>query len=577
MLNPTQPSRREFLRGAGMTVAGAAIQATGTSLAPSPSTPTEVAQMRKIRGLMVDAARVPERLDYYRRVIDFCARWRLNTLQFRLADDQGSALRFASVPGLITHKNAFTPEQLRDLAEYGQRQDVDLIPEIESFGHTGYITRAPTFSHLLDRDPKGSSTFSGVSPLEPAVLDLMKRLYEEVASIFPSKYLHAGCDEVNWGGSEHSRQVLQRRSRAEIWADYLNALNGITVDLGTELIVWGDFVAHKEPQILGLLDKRIIIMDWDYDGTAGAPLKDTLSKVAAHGARAIGAPALSCYRWGPRIGTEQLRNVDAVADAYLARAETASLGVVVTNWVPSRYIQNSIWDCLAYASVALNEGTAAARRLGLQRFVEKHYQAPWSEEWKEVFDGLYCAAPYRDEEDKGHGLKLLVPWASDAQLAQVILTGTPATNPFNGILRLLILLEPKVRANLADYHAFVLCIQYLEKLFWRDRTVAKLARQRPLDDSKARSLIQAIAARDKALADALLGDWEMGRFADSEAASRPVFDLQASDQLFFGWKQASKYSAFLAKNPDRFCALLKGANPPRLIPGSVPSVEKMSI
>ena len=269
----------------------------------------------------------------------------------------------------------------------------NVLPEIESFGHTGYITRSPAFAHLLDRDPNGSSEFSGVSPVDPATLALMTKLYGEVASIFPSNYLHGGCDEVNWGGSARSRQALQSRSRAQIWADYLNALNRAAMELHKELIVWGDFVLHKDPQILGLLDKRIIIMDWNYAENNAVPLHDTIEKIAAHGTRAIGAPGLSCYRWGPRVGTEQLRNVGAYADAYLASNESASLGVVVTNWIPSRYVQNSIWDSFAYAAVALNQGTATAQTSGFQRFVEKHYQTTWIEHWRELFESLYSAAP----------------------------------------------------------------------------------------------------------------------------------------------------------------------------------------
>jgi len=62
---------------------------SGKSTSPAPQT--------KIRGLMIDAARLSESPDYYRRVIEFCAEWDLNTLQVRLTDDQGSALRFASI------------------------------------------------------------------------------------------------------------------------------------------------------------------------------------------------------------------------------------------------------------------------------------------------------------------------------------------------------------------------------------------------------------------------------------------------------------------------------------------------
>ncbi|HTX76556.1 MAG TPA: family 20 glycosylhydrolase [Terracidiphilus sp.] len=517
------------------------------------------ASPRVIRGLMVDAGRVPEKLDYYRRVIDFCTEWGFNTLHFRLADDQGSALRFASVSGLITHTNAFTPEQLRDLAEYGERHGVDVIPELESFGHTGYITRSPAFAHLLDRDPNGSSEFSGVSPVDPATLELMTRLYGEVAAIFPSQYLHGGCDEVNWGGSARSRQALRSRSRAQIWSDYLNALNRAAVERHKELIVWGDFVLHKEPEILAQLDKRIIVMDWNYGETDAAPLRDTLEKIAAHGARAIGAPALSCYRWGARVGAEQLRNVDAYADAYLALKEPASLGVVVTNWIPSRYIQNSIWDSFAYAAVALTQGTATAQTSGFRHFVERHYQATWNEQWREVFESLYNAAPHwaGGATASRRGLDLPVPWSSDAQLTAVLRGGAPPPNPFLRLSSLLVLLEPSVLTNLADFQAFALCIQYLERMFWRESLVVDQASQRPLDRTKAALLIEAIAARDQALAETLTSDWDRGRFANAPAALQPVFDLQPKDQMLFQWKQAAHYSASLAKDPDHFCALLQ--------------------
>ena len=571
-------TRRDFLRGAAVTVAGtvaAPVWLAGTdgtrvehvtareremsSVLPAASQAAGVSP-HVIRGLMVDAARVPEKLDYYRRLIDFSAEWGFNAVQFRLADDQGSALRFASVSGLVTHTNAFTPNQLRDLAEYGQRHGVDVFPEIESFGHTGYITRSSAFAHLLDRDPNGSPEFSGVSPVDPATLELMTKLFAEVASIFPSMYLHAGCDEVNWGGSARSRRALESRSRAQIWADYLNALSRAAAALHKELIVWGDFVLHKEPQILGLLDPRIIIMDWDYAENNAVPLHDTLRKIAAHGARAIGAPALSCYRWGPRVGAEQLRNVDAFADAYLASKEPASLGTVVTNWIPSRYIQNSIWDTLAYAAVSLSQGTATAQTSGFRLFVEKHYQTTWNEQWREVFGSLYSAAPYwpGGATASWRGFTLPVPWSSDAQLTAVLRAGASSPNPFTRLSSLLVLLEPSVLTNLSDFQAFALCVQYLQRMFWRQSVLAGQAGLRSLNRARAALLIESIAARDRALAEALAGDWNTGRFADAPAASQPVTGLQPKDQMLFQWKQAARYSASLAQNPARFCALLQG-------------------
>jgi hypothetical protein len=567
-------NRREFLLAAGITLSSVAacprlFGEEPTICAPSKieeeslftannSAPVPVAPLVPIRGLMVDAARVPESMDYYRRVVEFCAEWELNTLQFRLADDQGAALRFDSVPDLLTHKNAFTPEQLKGLADYAKSHGVDLIPELESFGHTGYITRSPAYAHLLDDSSQGSSEFTGIIPVSPETLQLFEKLYREVAAIFSSTYLHGGCDEVNWGGSALSRKTLQTKTRAQIWAEYLNSLNHISEGLGKQLIVWGDFVLHKEPKTLERLKKNIIIMDWNYSENSSSKLQDALRKIRANGSRGIGAPALTCYKWGPRAGSEQLRNIDAYADTYLGTTDTGALGVILTNWIPSRYIQNSIWDGFAYAAVAFRQGTATAQTSGFRRFVERHYQANWSETWDEAFRLIYDDAPYMQDSESSSwmGLQLSVPWSNDAQLTALLKAQSPRQNPFTRLRSLLVLLEPSVLKNLSDFQAFQLCVEYLERMYWRDGVITEHTAKQPISRETADLLIQSIAERDQALADALSRDWDKGRPADSPAKSEPVFGLQPKDQLLFQWKRAAAYSASLASYRDRFYQFL---------------------
>jgi Glycosyl hydrolase family 20, catalytic domain len=556
-------SRREFLLEAGITVAGVAAcpSLLGQTSTPDLSPTTDARS--KMRGLMVDAGRVPESMDYYRRVIEFCADWQLNTLQFRLADDQGSALRFTSVPDLLTHKDAFTPEQLKSLADYGKAHDVDLIPELESFGHTGYITRSPAYAHLLDSSTQGSSEFNGICPVDPETLILFEKLYREVAAIFPSIYLHGGCDEVNWGGSALSRKALETKTRAQIWAEYLNSLHQLSVGLNKQFIVWGDVVLHNEPEILGRLNKNIIIMDWNYSETSSAKIQEAFLKVHANGSRAIGAPALIRYEWGPRAGSEQLRNIDAFADGYFGSSDPASLGVVLTNWIPSRYLQNSIWDGFAYAAIAFNQGSATARTSGFHRFVERHYQSSWNETWDEAFHMIYDAAPYVEDRESSSwmGLRLPIPWSNDEQLTMLLRERSAHPNPFTRLRNLLVLLELSVLKNLSDFRAFALCVKYLEDMFWRETVIIEHGASQPITQETATLLIHNIAERDKALLEALSQDWDKGRPADSPAKSEPVFGLAPKDQLLFQWTRATSYSASLAADPDRFYQLVKNAKP----------------
>lgn len=568
-------NRREFLREAGTAFTGAAAfpnllqgvrpmiaySAAGPRAAPQTAGNSEnVPTDKKVRGVMVDAARVPEPLEYYRRVIEFCADWQLNALQIRLADDQGTALRFSSVPGLFAHPHAFTPAQLNDLAKYASSHGVDLIPELESFGHTGFITRSATYAHLLDTTESGSSEFTGMIPVHPETLQLFGKLYREIATIFPSVYLHGGCDEVNWGGSAMSQNALRSKSRSQIWADYLNSLNHLSEGLGKQFIVWGDFVLHKEPEILGLLSKKIIVMDWNYAETDAVTVHDTLLKIKSNGSRGIGAPALINYQWGPRAGARQLRNIDAFAEAYFRADDTNSLGVILTNWVPCRYVQSSIWDGFAYASVAFNRDAATAQTSAFRRFVEQHYHADWNETWDEAFQLIYDAAPAFD----GHatastlGLRLPVPWSSDDEFLTSLKDRSPRPNPFTRLRSLLVLVEPSMLANLSDFQAFSLSVDYLEGLFWRESVIVEQA-GKPMDRNTVDLLIRNIAERDQNLALELSKDWDNGRFPDSGARLQPLYGMEPKDQLLFQWNRAAVYSNSLAHQPDRFYQLLQSA------------------
>jgi len=515
----------------------------------------------QLRGLMADAGRVPEDPSYYRRAIDFCHEWNLNAYLISLTDDQGCAFRFKSHPELITHKNALTHEQAKELGEYAQQRGVELIPEIESFGHTRFITGVPQYAHLQDAMSSGRHNFSAVSPVAPETLKLFADLYREVAEFFPSRYFHGGCDEVNWGGSALSRAALEKKTRAEIWAEYVNSLDHIARGLGKELIVWGDFVLHKQPGVLPRLNKDIIIMDWQYYATDPKPLEQAARKVVDAGLRAIGAPAIISCRWGPRAGANALRNIDAYAEAYSRIESPRALGVIVTNWLPSRYIQRSLWDTYAYTAVALNEGSAVARASAFRRFVEKHYQAEWNENWADIFTTLYEITPnQRTCSPAWMQPTLPVPWSSDSDLKAAVHSGMVNAPPFRRLLSQLVFSEAQVRDHLDDFLTFRLSVEYLEHIFWRITALAEEAAKPQRTPEAAAALIRTIAERDQRLLEKLDASWNKGRASDAAARTGTVFDFRPGDQLLYTFQQAAAFSQQLARDPEHFARLLAAAS-----------------
>jgi hypothetical protein len=96
-------------------------------------------------------------------------------------------------------------------------------------------------------------------------------------------------------------------------------------------------------------------------------------------------------------------------------------------------------------------------------------------------------------------------------------------------------------------------------MFWREAVVVEHAAGQAIERETTQLLIQNIAERDQALAEALSRDWDKGRPADSPAKSEPVFGLAPKDQLLFQWRRATAYSTSLASHPDRFYQLIARA------------------
>jgi Glycosyl hydrolase family 20, catalytic domain len=434
---------------------------------------------------------------------------------------------------------------------------VELIPEIESFGHTRFITGVPQYARLQDAMQAGRDNFSAVTPVAPETLKLFADLYGEVAEIFPSRYFHGGCDEVNWGGSELSREALKKKSRDEIWAEYVNSLDEIARGLGKDLIVWGDYVLHKQPGILPRLNKDIIVMDWQYYVTDPRPLEEAARKVVDTGLRVIGAPSIISCRWGVRAGANALRNIDAFADAYSRIESPRALGVIVTNWLPSRYIQGSMWDTYAYTGVALNEGSTVARTSAFRRFVEEHYQAEWNENWSDVFTTLYEITPNREScSPRWMRPVLPVPWRSDDELTAAAKSSMLNAPPFRRLLSQLVFSEAQVRDNLDDFLTFRLSVEYMEHVFWRISVLVGEAAKPGRTPESSVALIRTIAERDQRLLEKLDASWNKGRASDAPAKTGTVFDFRPGDQLLYTFYQAATFSQQLARDPERFARLL---------------------
>lgn len=151
------------------------------------------------RGLMLDLSGHFFGVKSIKQIIDNMAAYKLNRLHLHLADNFGWRLDVPGYPKLRTvgargdfsrpHGKArfFSAEELRDVVRYASARNIEVIPEIDMPGHSAALARA--YPELSD----GHQT---LNPASPATYKFVDTVLGHLATIFPSRYIHIGGDEV---------------------------------------------------------------------------------------------------------------------------------------------------------------------------------------------------------------------------------------------------------------------------------------------------------------------------------------------------------------------------------------------
>jgi hypothetical protein len=302
----------------------------------------------KMNGLLIDSARLLEPLPYYYRLITFMSDWNMNTLVLHFSDDSGLAV---NLPGFeyLAMPHAVTAAEMREMIAFAKSRGIDIIPELETFAHSKYVTNHQRHASLsvsrLNR--KNMYYGHGMDPLNPESHNIMKRLIAATAELFPSRFIHIGCDEVN------NKLYCEKmgRDHDEVWAEYVNAMIAGAIAVGKTPIIWADHL-EKSKEIARRIRKDVVVVDWRYEDD----IKDTeLPKLECAGFKNfLVAPSIACwlYRFLPTdIGMENTLRM-----ARFGRRHNA-MGLINTIWCPWRYLQGSIYYGIAYSSwVVRNEG-----------------------------------------------------------------------------------------------------------------------------------------------------------------------------------------------------------------------------
>ena len=251
-----------------------------------------------------------------------------NALFAHLIDDEGCAIRFDSHPE-FSSPYAFTKEQVGDWVAEAERCGHLVVPEIECFGHTGYIHRQPRYEHLA---LIGSDSLNAIDPTHPETREVFRDLIAEVASLFGGPWMHLGFDEVDPGTGHALHAPRADADWDDLFVEHLAFAQGEAERHGKRALIWADHLLAN-PKLAERVSRDVLLCDWQYaidvDGSTTVRLRDA-------GFDVLACPASNRAMEVVVPGRNTLGNLARTAG--FAHAQTPRIGTVNTFWCPQRML-----------------------------------------------------------------------------------------------------------------------------------------------------------------------------------------------------------------------------------------------
>ena len=281
------------------------------------------------RGFMLDISRckVP-RMETLRELICLLASFKINQLQLYTEH----TFAFTNHEVVWGDASPLTADDVRELDEYCQQRFIELVPNLNSFGHFERWLRHPEYKHLAEC-PDGFTLPNGKSfpwgrtlHPSPESLRFLEKLYEEFLPNFSSPRFNIGCDETWEIGQGKSRSLVEKVGVGEVYYGFLLKIANLARKNGKQIQFWADLVLHN-PENIKRLEEDITGIIWGYE--ADHPFDEQCEVFAQAGRDFYVAPGTSswssiCGRLDNAVG-----NLSSAADSA---AKFGARGYLITDW-----------------------------------------------------------------------------------------------------------------------------------------------------------------------------------------------------------------------------------------------------
>ena len=204
-------------------------------------------------------------------VRDLIAKYKMNSMIW-----ETEYINWDSHPEIAHRQYGITKEDARKVIAETDRDFIEIIPLIQSLGHSEWIFQNGKNLDIAE-DPNKPYAYC---PTNPRTYDFIFSVYQEALDLFHPRYFHIGHDEVNTnqGSRFPYRSLSSGKTENELILGDILKLHEWFTSKDVKVMMWGDMFLHdseapdaafaKTPQeakeLRAQLPKDITITDWHY-------------------------------------------------------------------------------------------------------------------------------------------------------------------------------------------------------------------------------------------------------------------------------------------------------------------------
>jgi len=270
------------------------------------------------RGVLLDISRrkVPT-LQTLKELAAVLGHYKLNVLQLYTEH----TFQFPRHPKIGAGCGSLSSQDILELDAFCRARHVELMPNLQSFGHARNTLLIPEYRHLAETD----DLLWTLSPVFEETYALLDDLYQDMLPSFTSATLNVNCDETWDLGKGASKEMAEKIGVGRVYLGHILRVRELAARYGCKIQVWGDILLHH-PELIGELPQDVTLLDWAYDP---ADEYHTVEAFARAGRRFWVCPGTGSWNsLFPRLYGSRVNIRNFVRDGVAAGAS----GMLNTDW-----------------------------------------------------------------------------------------------------------------------------------------------------------------------------------------------------------------------------------------------------